>query len=142
MCLFLFIGQLLGVDYLLSQARQPLKVLPKTEEADDMLEDVDEGDEDEGFEENVTDMTLSGLLDDPVPSPLPACCLPSPPAASSSQPALHLPSRLCAAAEPLPPANVRPLNAPPHAVKVEVKSESKSKSPGPAHQYQLLVCYS
>jgi len=54
--LFFFIGELLGVDYLLSQTGQPLVVNPDSEETENMLEDVDEGvdEEDEGFGEEQT----------------------------------------------------------------------------------------
>ncbi len=38
-----FIGELLGVDYLLSQTGEPLVVDPDSEETENMLEDVDEG---------------------------------------------------------------------------------------------------
>lgn len=40
MCLFFFIGELLGVDYLLSQTGQPLKLNLDSEETEDTLEDV------------------------------------------------------------------------------------------------------
>ncbi|XP_068594396.1 uncharacterized protein [Cebidichthys violaceus] len=51
-----YTGELIGVDYLLSQTGQPLNVIPGSEETDNMLEDVDEGEEeeeeeDEGFQE-------------------------------------------------------------------------------------------
>ncbi|XP_057183912.1 uncharacterized protein LOC130550451 [Triplophysa rosa] len=61
-------GELLGVDYLLSQTGQPLVVDPDSEETENMLEDVDEGgyEEDEGFDEDQTfDVTLSSLSDEP-----------------------------------------------------------------------------
>ena len=60
--LFFFIGELLGVDYLLSQTGQPLKVSPDAEETEDMLEDVEGGEEeDEGIEEDHTpDLMVSG----------------------------------------------------------------------------------
>ncbi|CAL8271039.1 unnamed protein product [Merluccius merluccius] len=61
-----YTGELLGIDYLLSQTGQPLQVNPDSEEAENMLEDVAEGEEeDEGFEEDQTpDLTVPGLLDD------------------------------------------------------------------------------
>ncbi|KAL0150590.1 hypothetical protein M9458_054183 [Cirrhinus mrigala] len=51
-----YTGELLGVDYLLSQTGQPLVVDPDSEETENMLEDVDEGEdgEDEGFGEDQT----------------------------------------------------------------------------------------
>ncbi|XP_073690797.1 uncharacterized protein [Garra rufa] len=57
--------ELLGVDYLLGQTRQPLVVDPDSEETENMLEDVDEGEdeEDEGFGEDQT--LVSSLTDDP-----------------------------------------------------------------------------
>ncbi|XP_073688561.1 uncharacterized protein [Garra rufa] len=60
--------ELLGVDYFLSQTGQPLVVDPDSEETENMLEDVDEGEdeEDEGFREDQTlDITVSSLTDDP-----------------------------------------------------------------------------
>ncbi len=63
-----FIGELLGVDYLLSQTGEPLVVDPDSEETENMLEDVDEGEdeEDEGFGEDQThDIAVSSLTDDP-----------------------------------------------------------------------------
>ncbi len=66
--IYFFIGELLGVDYLLSQTGQPLVVDPDSEETENMLEDVDEGEdeEDEGFGEDQThDITVSSLTDDP-----------------------------------------------------------------------------
>ncbi len=64
-----FIGELLGVDYLLSQTGEPLVVDPDSEETENMLEDVDEGgdEEDEGFGEDQThDIAVSSLNDDPI----------------------------------------------------------------------------
>ncbi|XP_038588681.1 uncharacterized protein LOC119913343 isoform X2 [Micropterus salmoides] len=57
-----YTGELLGVDYLLSQTGQPLAVNPDSEETEGILEDVDEGEEeeDDGFEKD----TVSSLLDD------------------------------------------------------------------------------
>ncbi len=63
-----FIGELLGVDYLLSQTGEPLVVDPDSEETENMLEDVDESEdeEDEGFGEDQThDIAVSSLTDDP-----------------------------------------------------------------------------
>ncbi len=65
--LFFFIGELLGVVYLLSQSGQPLVVDPDSEETENMLEDVDEGEdeEDEGFgEDQIHDIAVSSLTDD------------------------------------------------------------------------------
>lgn len=45
--MFFFTGELRGVDYLLSQMGQPLKENPGSEETRVMLEDVDEGKEEE-----------------------------------------------------------------------------------------------
>ncbi|KAK7907602.1 hypothetical protein WMY93_016214 [Mugilogobius chulae] len=60
-----YTGELLGVDYLLSQTGQPLKINPDSEETEVMLEDVNEqaGQEEEGFEELGVD-SLSNLFDD------------------------------------------------------------------------------
>ncbi|CAL8251926.1 unnamed protein product [Merluccius merluccius] len=89
-----YTGELLGIDYLLSQTGQPLQVNPDSEEAENMLEDVAEGEEeDEGFEEDQTpDLMVPGLLDDvsistqPVSSSLAAPIQPAPiQAAASSQ---------------------------------------------------------
>ncbi|XP_042560785.1 uncharacterized protein LOC122130196 isoform X3 [Clupea harengus] len=52
-----YTGELLGVDYLLSQTGQPLRMDPDSEETENLLEDVqeDEGEEeDEGIEEDQT----------------------------------------------------------------------------------------
>lgn len=64
-CLFFSIGELLGVDYLLSQTGQPLKLNPDSKETEDMLEDVDEEEGGhEGFKDDQTpDFTVPGLLD-------------------------------------------------------------------------------
>ncbi|XP_030295203.1 uncharacterized protein LOC115595183 [Sparus aurata] len=90
-----YTGELLGVDYLLSQTGQPLKLHPDSEDTEDMLEDVDEGEEEEEeeeecFEEDPTlDLSVSSLLNDPsfssrfCPSYIPPA---SSLAASSSQP--------------------------------------------------------
>ncbi len=72
-----FIGELLGVDYLLSQTGQPLVVDPDSEETENMLEDVDEGEdeEDEGFgRDQAHDITVSSLTDDPSYSVPPIFC--------------------------------------------------------------------
>ncbi|RXN22060.1 hypothetical protein ROHU_036759 [Labeo rohita] len=63
-----YTGELLGVDYLLSQTGQPLVVDPDSEVTENMLEHVDEGEdeENEGFGEDQThDITVSSLTDDP-----------------------------------------------------------------------------
>ena len=106
----LFIGELLGVDYLLSQTGQPLRMDPDSEETENLLEDVqeDEGEEeDEGIEEdqtpddtvmNISNLNLSlSLLDDsnlsissqPCPGLVPSSSQPasSSLAAASFQPA-------------------------------------------------------
>ncbi|XP_062305989.1 uncharacterized protein LOC134010142 [Osmerus eperlanus] len=61
-----YTGELLGVDYLLSQTGQSLNVNPDSEETEGMLEDVHEGEEeeDEGFQEEPS-LAVSSLLDDP-----------------------------------------------------------------------------
>lgn len=87
-CLF-FTGELIGVGYLLSRTGQPLKLNRDSEEIEDMLEDVGEEEEDEGFEDAQTpDITVSNLLNDASfsVSSLPASSL----AAASSQPASSL----------------------------------------------------
>ena len=91
--LFFIIGELLGVDYLLSQTGQPLKMHPDSEETEDMLEDVDEGEEeeedDEGFEEDPThDLSVSSLLNDPSFSSRPCPSL-IPPASSLAAASSH-----------------------------------------------------
>ncbi|KAJ4936225.1 hypothetical protein JOQ06_000827, partial [Pogonophryne albipinna] len=92
-----YTGELLGVDYLLSQTGRPLRIIPDSEETENMLEDVDEGEEDEGFEEPTVPILL---LDDPGIS---ISSLPCPSATlSSSQPAassLVASSSLAAASE-------------------------------------------
>ncbi|XP_056312322.1 uncharacterized protein LOC130223503 [Danio aesculapii] len=62
-----YTGELLGVDYLLSQTGQPMALNPDSEETEEMLEDVDEGgEEDEGFgEDEVYDITVPSLSNDP-----------------------------------------------------------------------------
>ncbi|XP_056310462.1 uncharacterized protein LOC130221922 [Danio aesculapii] len=62
-----FVGELLGVDYLLSQTGQPMALNPDSEETEEMLEDVDKGgEEDEGFgKDEVYDITVPSLSDDP-----------------------------------------------------------------------------
>ncbi|XP_056277468.1 uncharacterized protein LOC130198340 [Pseudoliparis swirei] len=92
-----YTGELIGVDYLLSQTGQPLKILPDSEETDNMLEDVNEREEEEeGEDEGFQEDTVSSLLDDPsfTDSSQPAATYllfqtpaSSLPAASTSQPA-------------------------------------------------------
>ncbi|KAJ7996486.1 hypothetical protein DPEC_G00237560 [Dallia pectoralis] len=56
---------LLGVNYLLSQTGQPLQSMdPDSEENDQLLEDQEEQ-EDEGFEEDVQDLTIGSVLKEP-----------------------------------------------------------------------------
>ncbi len=108
--IYFFIGELLGVDYLLSQTGQPLVVDPDSEETENMLEDVDEGEdeEDEGFgEDQAHDITVSSLTDDPSFSvsshflPSSESLSPTQPAAPSAQPAS---SSTLAAASSIQPA--------------------------------------
>ncbi|XP_058627811.1 uncharacterized protein LOC131538036 [Onychostoma macrolepis] len=83
-----YTGELLGVDYLLSQTGQPLVVDPDSEETENMLEDVDEGEDEEnkGFGEDQThDITVSRLTDDPSFSV--SVSSSTEPSASSTQPA-------------------------------------------------------
>ena len=102
--LFCSIGELLGIDYLLSQTGKPLQVDPDSEEAENMLEDVALGEEeDEGFEEDQTpDLTVPGLLDlsttQPVFSSLAAPIQPPPilAAASSMAPPIQAASSMAA----------------------------------------------
>ncbi len=65
-----FLGELIGVDYLLRQmGRPPQTVDPDAAETVQLLEDVnDEGEEDEGFD----DPTVSLFLDDPPAFPSPS----------------------------------------------------------------------
>ena len=94
--LFCSIGELLGIDYLLSQTGKPLQVDPDSEEAENMLEDVALGEEeDEGFEEDQTpDLTVPGLLDlsttQPVFSSLAAPIQPPPILAAASSMAVDV----------------------------------------------------
>ncbi|XP_026072640.1 uncharacterized protein LOC113052410 [Carassius auratus] len=63
-----YTGELIGVDYLLRQMGQPPQTVdPDTEETIQLLEDVnDEGQEDGGFDEDVSiDPTVSLFLEDP-----------------------------------------------------------------------------
>ena len=102
--LFCSIGELLDIDYLLSQTGKPLQVDPDSEEAENMLEDVALGEEeDEGFEEDQTpDLTVPGLLDlsttQPVFSSLAAPIQPPPilAAASSMAPPIQAASSMAA----------------------------------------------
>jgi len=62
--ILLSLGELIGVDYLLSQTGQPLqRVNPDAEETHQLLEDVNvEELEDEGFEEDLSDDPTMTLL--------------------------------------------------------------------------------
>ncbi|XP_063065738.1 NAC-alpha domain-containing protein 1-like [Engraulis encrasicolus] len=82
-------GELIGVD-LLSETGEPLQMLPDTEETNTKLEAVDVEDEEEeedGFEETLSYMTVSGVLDDQVLSQLSRAHTEPPTPPSSLQPA-------------------------------------------------------
>ncbi|XP_073719431.1 uncharacterized protein [Misgurnus anguillicaudatus] len=76
-----YTGELIGVDYLLSQTGQPLQsVDPDSEQTDQLLEEVNVDEQDEGFEEDVIeDPTMSFLFEDEADW--------NPPTVGSSQPA-------------------------------------------------------
>ncbi|CAM4560459.1 unnamed protein product [Leuciscus chuanchicus] len=124
-----YTGELIGVDYLLSQTGQPLqRVNPDAEETDQLLEDINvEELEDEGFEEDLSDdptmtlfyedLTTTGDRDAPrietassstqpaaASSVSPAAASSVPPAAASSVPPAAAASVLTAAASSVPPA--------------------------------------
>ncbi|MEQ2189554.1 hypothetical protein GOODEAATRI_026422, partial [Goodea atripinnis] len=63
-----YTGELLGVDYLLSQTGKPLKAVPDSEETDELLEDVDASvdEEDEGFVEQEA-LDLLGVDESGIP---------------------------------------------------------------------------
>ncbi|CAM4694811.1 unnamed protein product [Leuciscus chuanchicus] len=101
-----YTGELIGVDYLLSQTGQPLqRVNPDAEETDQLLEDINvEELEDEGFEEDLSDdPTMTLFYEDltttaAVSSVLTAAASSIPPAAASSVPPAAASSVLTAAA--------------------------------------------
>ncbi|XP_063063642.1 uncharacterized protein LOC134456175 [Engraulis encrasicolus] len=67
-----YTGELLGLEFLLSETGEPLQVIPDTEETNTKLEAVDVGEEEEEeiFEDTLADMTVSSVLDDQVLSQL------------------------------------------------------------------------
>jgi len=94
--ILLSLGELIGVDYLLSQTGQPLqRVNPDAEETHQLLEDVNvEELEDEGFEEDLSDdptmtllyedLTIMGDRDAPTIETASSSTQPVPPSTASS----------------------------------------------------------
>ncbi|XP_067093089.1 uncharacterized protein [Osmerus mordax] len=116
-----YTGELLGVDYLLSQTGQSLNVNPDSEEIEGMLEDVHEGEEeeDEGFQEEPS-LAVSSLLDDQSFSTLTL------PPASMAAPTLPPASM---AAPTLPPASMAAPILPPASMAAPILPSASMAAP-------------